>query len=892
MSEHCESRITHIARIAFLCLFLSLDAGKLAAQSQTLSNPIDSLRWSTDSVGPRRFISVHGRRSAVFGYPQNSSRGYPDGGLEIWAYPVQILSSYSVAFRHAGATSLIDGQTILRRIIYSPEAVTRIYAGPDFIVCEKIFVPLDQPGAIFTYEIESEAPVDIEIRFTPVLDLMWPAAVGGQETKWNSAASAYVLRELTHRFTARIGSPDIIAHDATENTSKNSSRGPGLAFTIRPASGQKSARVIIAGGGQESDVESISKKLQMDSAILEREAIDHYSSVIGRALQIETPDAKVNRALSFSEIALDQAWVCNPDLGCGLVAGYGPSRNARRPQYDWFFAGDGMVAIGGLLASGQYARARAELEFVLKYQDKKSGMIWHEMSQSAGLLDWSTYPYMFAHVDLTFQFLDVAARYFSATGDRDFLNDNWTSIQSAFDYCRSTLDPQDSLPRIPAGKEGGREQDALSDELMLSTSWVSSARAFAQLASATAHADQARQAIALSQAAKNSIRKRYWDEQRHLWITGFTRANTPLVAGDIGPGRVMDDALFSPAERESMLDQIAGSDFQTDWGTRGNGAHSKSYQPNSYSSGSVWATGTSEIATAFWLAHRPATAFPVWQALVDWNAFDSFGHMHEAMAGDYYHEEVESVPEQTWSSSSFFSSAVHGLLGLEIDATAKRLTLAPHLPPTWNSITIRNVRVGSSQIAAIIAFSATELLLEMQNDGDSVETVFRPEIPLGAKLESAKLESPKLHSAKIGSKAVAATLEQNAQDTHANVKFTLPTGKTLLKLEYSGGVAIMQNNSLALVGEPSKALKITGARLSGRVYTVDFDYRPSEVNSFDLRTPWQIQDVRGATFVSSSRDLYRFSLGAPAEDKSRNEYKHGQVTITFAPIADGFRSAP
>jgi glycogen debranching enzyme len=825
---------------------------------------------------------VHGRRSAVFGYPQDSSRGYPEGGLEIWAYPFQILSSYSVAFRRVGATSSIDGQTILRRIIYSPAAVARIYAGPDFIIREKIFVPLDQPGAIFTYEIDGEYPVDIEIRFTPVLDLMWPAAVGGQETKWNSAASEYVLRELTHRFTASIGSPDIIAHDSTENTSKNLGRGPGLAFTIRPSSGQKSARVIIAGGGQESDVESTSKKLLSENSAVEKEAINHYSNVLSNALQIETPDAQVNRALSFSEIALDQAWVCNPDLGCGLVAGYGPARNSRRPQYDWFFAGDGMVAIGGLLASGQFARARAELEFILKYQDKKSGMIWHEMSQSAGLLNWSKYPYMFAHVDLTFQFLDVAAHYFSATGDRDFLNDNWTSIQSAYDYCRSTLDPHDSLPRIPSGKEGGREQDALSDELMLSASWVSSARAFAQLATATGHPDHARQAIALSQAAKSSIRKRYWDEQRHLWITGFTRANTPLVAGDIGPGRVMDDALFSPAEREAMLDQIAGSDFQTDWGTRGNGAHSKSYQPNSYSSGSVWATGTAEIATAFWLAHRPTTAFPVWQALVDWNAFDSLGHMHEAMAGDYYHEEVESVPEQTWSSSSFFSSTVHGLLGLEIDATANRLTLAPHLPPTWNTITLRNVRVGSSQITASITSTAAELLLEMQNDGPSVETLFRPEIPLGAKLESAKIDS----------KNVDATLEQNAQDTHANVRFTLLHGKTLLRLEYSGGVVIVQNNSSALIGEPSKALKITGARLSGRVYIVDFDYRPSEVNTFDLRTPWQMQEVRGATIVSSSRDLYRFSVEAPAGDKSRNDYRHGQVTITFAPMAEGLRSAP
>ena len=38
----------------------------------------------------------------------------------------------------------------------------------------------------------------------------------------------------------------------------------------------------------------------------------------------------------------------------------------------------------GLVATGEYERARAELEFILKYQDRKTGMIWHELSQSAG----------------------------------------------------------------------------------------------------------------------------------------------------------------------------------------------------------------------------------------------------------------------------------------------------------------------------------------------------------------------------------------------------------------------------------------------------------------------------------------------------------------------------
>src|SRR5271155_2556369 len=137
----------------------------------------DRLAISTDSVEPIRFFAVHGRRAVLMGYPET--------GLESWVYPFQIFSGYHIGFRHAGATTETDGRLQLRRIIYEPQAITRIYIGLDYIVREKLFVPLDQPGAILSYEVEGK-PVDIQIHFTPVLNLMWPAAMGGQFIWWHS----------------------------------------------------------------------------------------------------------------------------------------------------------------------------------------------------------------------------------------------------------------------------------------------------------------------------------------------------------------------------------------------------------------------------------------------------------------------------------------------------------------------------------------------------------------------------------------------------------------------------------------------------------------------------------------------------------------------------------
>ena len=78
----------------------------------------------------------------------------------------------------------------------------------------------------------------------------------------------------------------------------------------------------------------------------------HYAQLLAQHFADRNPDHAVNQQLAWAQIALDQAWVCNEVLGCGLVAGYGPSRDARRPQYAWFFAGDALIAVDALVSSG------------------------------------------------------------------------------------------------------------------------------------------------------------------------------------------------------------------------------------------------------------------------------------------------------------------------------------------------------------------------------------------------------------------------------------------------------------------------------------------------------------------------------------------------------------
>jgi len=705
------------------------------------------------------------------------------------------------------------------------------------------------------------------VRFTPVLNLMWPGGFGGQEAQWKAQASGYLLAEPLHRYTGLIASRDIVAHDETPNATRRVSDSPGVGFTIRASNGHVAA-VVVAAGLSGEDPSAIAKELLRRGAELEKAAAQHYDDVLNRGLQIQTSDPEIDRALKWSQIALDQAWVCNPDLGCGQVAGYGPSRKARRPQYDWFFAGDGMVTTRALLAAGRYERAREELEFILKFQDRKTGMMWHELSQSAGAMDWRQYPYMFVHVELSHDFIAMMAEYYAATGDLQFVRKHWDAVQAAYRYCETLLDAKDGLPRIPSGKQGNNEQDPLSDELTLSAGWVAAAEAYAALATATGRQSIARAALDTSKRARQAIAGRYWDERRTFWISGHTRSGAPVMDRDIRPMSVVQQSLFSAEQRNVMLDQIAGADFQTDWGTRIKAQSDPTYDPNSYAGGSVWGLGTSGVASAYWSEHRPATAFPIWSALVPWSSLDSPGHLHEVLAGDFYHEEVESVPEQTWSSAAFLTAFVQGLLGLHADGVTRTLNFTPHLPAAWDKVTVRRVRVADATLTLELTQSVGEVALRISNDGAPVKLSFDPELPLGARVQNARL----------GEREIPATLVQHAQDTHAHVDLELPRGESMLRLPYSGGVAIVDPAPRPVLGERSRGVKIVGVSLQDRVYMIAIDHVASESATLELRTPWKINTVQGAQFAALSPSAYRLTI-APAADK--RSYQRNKLTVTF-----------
>ena len=808
---------------------------------------------ATDT-GPYRFLAAHGRRAAIFGYAGR--------GLEIWGYPFQILDRYTVNFQPQGSPEVIEGANLLTRIWVAPDQVVRVWTGPDFKVIETLFVPLDEPGAIASYQVTGASPVDIVVTWQPELNLMWPASAGGQDVQWSDDAHSYLMSESTYGYKAVLQSPEIEAHQPIVNSARREALTQ--TFTLHPKlrlGAESTALVYVALVSPGGDAQAAAKQLAEHAATLTQDLGDDLRKWKANALSITTPDEEVNRALNWADTDLDQAWACDAKIGCGAVAGFGPSRPMRRPQYDWFFAGDGMIAAEAMLAGGHDSRAREELEFIFWYQNVTDGMIWHEISQSAGFLDWAgKYPYLFAHVDLTFQFLSTLGRYYATTNDLEFLKSHWSAIHNAFHFCQSLVSPQTDLPLIPSGKMGANEQDRMLDDAGLSASWVAAAESYAQLARATGHAEEAESVTRMGVRARTAFALRYWNTAERFWISGYTVSGRAMTVRRSGPAEALTEHLLLPMQESEMLDALTGAAFQTDWGTRSVAADSPDYDAYSYSKGSVSALHSAGIAAAFWSAHRPLSAWQIWSGLISWATMDSPGYMDEVLTGEIFQPQVESVPQQTWSSAGLLSSTIHGMLGVAVDAPANHLTLAPHRFPGGGTVKVEHLRASGALVFASFRWSGQSIDVSLTNDGRPVRLELAPEIPLG--VSQVRVE--------VNGRRTAAVINSWEEEQQARIEFVLPHGTTQCRFQYSGGVWIEIPRAQPQPGANSRELRIRKVTLQGMDLAIQADIRAGAKSSLILETPWQIAAVEGAsaTVRSSTRTEIQF---APATAQGESE---------------------
>ncbi|HEV8537415.1 MAG TPA: hypothetical protein VGR15_00715, partial [Bacteroidota bacterium] len=312
---------------------------------------------------PTQYFDKIGRRAGLM--------GYESGQFEMWVWPWKALRNFELQFLLGSSTQPILAKEVVRTISVTPEVTTLTFTYEAFTVKEHIFIPRNEPGAIILLDVHTTTPLAIIPGFIPVMQPMWPAGVGGQYSYWDDEAKAYVISEGQQRGLFLCGSP----------SGQQMAAPPAHMFADNPLQFRIDVKpaeldgifipIIIAGGPVDSSmhkmrmnpVKEIYTRLWKDAGKYYQETFDYYQNLRNSTMQIVTPDKEVNLAYEWGKVALDNLMIENPNLGYGMVAGFGLSGGGARPGFAWFFGGDAFINSMAMNSVGMFQQSRDALAF-------------------------------------------------------------------------------------------------------------------------------------------------------------------------------------------------------------------------------------------------------------------------------------------------------------------------------------------------------------------------------------------------------------------------------------------------------------------------------------------------------------------------------------------------
>jgi glycogen debranching enzyme len=795
-------------------------SGSLEAQSDTLTpTPIQWQASPIDLAGPSRsgsYIGVAGRRAVAMGTEL--------GDIEVWTWPLKLLHGFNLRFQTPLYADAISGRDIARRVEVTPAGTTIIYSHPAFTVRQRIFAPVNEPAIVSVLEVDAVRPMEILAEFQSDLQYAWPGSLGGQYVYWDDAEKAFVLSESRRAVNGFVGSP--YTTSATNQPAHNVPEAPNQlriavgdqSIVPMPRPGEPAGRlthvhasgipiVMVGAIAPRDSVRAIYRRVLAGVSRLYDERAQHARAILDSTMWVETPDSLFDLAVRWAAVNMDEAMVCNPDLGCGLVAGYGPSGSrGTRPGFGWYFGGDASINSLGMTGAGQYELAREGLEFFARYQNAE-GKIPHEISQSAGRIRWfEDYPYAFYHADTTPYWLMAWGDYWCATGDTASIRRMWPHIKRAYDWSRGTIDPATGLMLNSKGGLGAVEVGDLGvgveSDIYLSAVWVVALERVARMAEALRERNVASQARDLLARAGASLRDRFWLPDQGMYAFALLKDGAIRPELTVWPATAMSFGLLDDERGMQGAAMLARATLNTDWGTRALAAESRLFDPLHYNNGTVWPFVTGYAALAQYKYRNPIAGFASLRAIARSGFTWGLGRNPEVWSGSQFEPLDTSVPHQFFGTSFILTVLARGLLGWEPDIPRNEVRLAPQLPPEWGEMQVHQARAGQGRYEIAIVKSSNQLRVSIWGSGGPDTLAFEPHLPIGSWVTAVRV-----NGAPVGFDSVP-----NPRDTQVRARIPLADSLEIV-VEHTTGYELVVNQPEIRRGEGSKSMKILDIRL-------------------------------------------------------------------------------
>jgi len=753
---------------------------------------------SIELTGPVRgteYVGVTGPRSAWL--------GVESGGAEIWVHPLKVARGFQLAFQVPEYRDPIPGSTVARTVTVRPELTTITYTHQSFTVRQHILAPHDQAGMLVLLDVETVRPLEIVVSFEPVLQLMWPGAFGGQYLSWSEGRRAFVLSESLRTRHALIGSP--WATEATAHPAHRLAEAPATFRIEVDADRARSEFVpiaIAAGTGAREDIVATYERLLLEAEGLYEAKRAWADSVLATTTRIDSPDDDLDLALEWAKINLEEQRVCNPDLGCGFVAGWGVSGTSFRPGFGWFFGGDAAMNTLAMDVTGQWDLVAEDLRFLARYQ-RDDGKIPHEVSQAAAHLDWfEAFPYPYYHADTTPWWMTAVWQYWKASGDNDFLREIWPAFLEAWEWCLSVETDGDGIIENTTGGlaavEVGEIGAGVHQDVYLASVWTAAISGVPDMARAVGDTAVEATAVELRDLARRTLNDAYWSAERGVHAFALLRGGGTNDDLTVWPAAGLMFGLFDEGPAEMTLSKQAMDAISTDWGARMLSSASHLYDPLQYNSGTVWPFVTGFVSLGQYRYRRPWAGFHLMDAVKQMTFDWSLGRHPELLSGAFYSPLDETVPHQFFASSMLPTPLIRGLLGWEPDAPKAAATLAPQLPADWDRLAVRNLWIGETRVEAVIKQGAGVAHVALGSEGPPIELAYVASLPPGSRNPSVRVDGESLK----------VEAEATRHDLRLPVTVTLDGTEHRIEIEWTGGLSVVPPRIALEPGQTSSGLRI------------------------------------------------------------------------------------
>jgi hypothetical protein len=657
--------------------------------------------------------------------------GQGDGSFEAWTWPVKLLSHLRISAHLQHYSVPIDVNDQSSEITVQPDHTTITFAHAAFTVREILFAaPCTQagsPGVVAMFQVSSIRPVTLTFSFTPELKRMWPAAnFNRPDPEWVAQGNTgyYLLHTDSAELAGAVAMPGtqpgilapyqerpkdyplqlVLSYDPARDGSKY--------FPLLMASG--TTRAAAAAPALVAQLSSIGSHLQ---SAYEGTA-QYYQHFFDTRLTAQTPDPRLNQAIKWAEVSIDQLRVRHQSRQYGqetsLVAGLYSSGDSNRPGFGWFFGRDTLYTLYAVDSYGDFNLTREALDFLLKRQ-RADGKIMHEYSQTAELVDWKHLPYEYAAADSTPLLLMLLRDYALRSGDVAYLQLHWAQIQLAWQFERTHDSDGDGIYDNSQGT-GWVESwppGMPHQEVYLAALDEQASQAYAQLATLAGKPDDG--ATARAKAVAATLEREY-KPSASTGLSGLsgsdvyafsyngTKNGTPQLdtTATIYPAIAWWDGTYSLSGSDGMFERWASSEFSTDWGTRDLGEHEALYDPMSYHQGSVWPLFTGWASLAEYRTGRALSGYQHLMQNVDLTWAQDLGAVTELLSGQYFEPLGRSTTHQLWSSAMVLTPALRGLFGIRYNAVTDTLSVDPQLPATWPGATLHHVPVAQGKRVTLV----------------------------------------------------------------------------------------------------------------------------------------------------------------------------------------------